>query len=33
MDVERTMLHYGALIKPEVKARFIPVERGGGLRN
>lgn len=27
VDVERTMLHYGALIKSEVKIRFVPVNR------
>ena len=29
VDAERTMLHYGALIKPEVKVRFVPVNRDG----
>ena len=26
-DLERTLLHYGFLAKPEVRVRFVPVVR------
>lgn len=29
-DLERTLLHYGFLAKPELRVRFVPVARKRG---
>lgn len=31
-DLEMTLLHYGFLVKPELKVRFVPVARKGVTR-
>ncbi|KAI2785046.1 hypothetical protein F4815DRAFT_451187, partial [Daldinia loculata] len=28
-DLERTLLHYGFLVKPELRVRFVPVAQTG----